>query len=400
LRVREDLSVVDTAARLDSLDAFRGFVMICLASGGFGISATANAFPESHIWQSLRFQFQHVPWVGCAFWDLIQPSFMFMVGMSMPFSYSRKSHARTPFLSLLSQAVFRSLLLILLGLFLSTGPKDSMTNFSFMNVLSQIGLGYTFVFLLWRRSFRIQIGTLVAIFLGYWAWFALTPVVSPEVDGTLLGLPRDWPILKGFTAHWQKNANAASVFDQWFLNQFPRTEIFRWNEGGYQTLNFIPSIATMLLGLMTGEFIRGSQNHRKNTLSLAAAGIVLLGCGWALNHYGYCPLVKRIWTPSWTLFSAGAALLIFAFIYTTVDGLGWKTWSWPLKIAGMNSMALYILSQRLTGWTADLLQSHFGQNLFAAAGEDFIPLVRSNLVLLCFWGFAWWLYRQRIFFRI
>ena len=261
MRVREDLSVVDTAARLDSLDAFRGFVMICLASGGFGISATANAFPESHIWQSLRFQFQHVPWVGCAFWDLIQPSFMFMVGMSMPFSYSRKSHARTPFLSLLSQAVFRSLLLILLGLFLSTGPKDSMTNFSFMNVLSQIGLGYTFVFLLWRRSFRIQIGTLVAIFLGYWAWFALTPVVSPEVDGTLLGLPRDWPILKGFTAHWQKNANAASVFDQWFLNQFPRTEIFRWNEGGYQTLNFIPSIATMLLGLMTGEFIRGSQNR-------------------------------------------------------------------------------------------------------------------------------------------
>ncbi|MBC8115408.1 MAG: DUF5009 domain-containing protein, partial [Candidatus Saccharimonas sp.] len=71
---------VDPSARLGSLDAYRGFVMICLAANGFGIAATAKNFPNSSLWQSLKFQFDHVPWVGCAFWDLIQPSFMFMVG--------------------------------------------------------------------------------------------------------------------------------------------------------------------------------------------------------------------------------------------------------------------------------------------------------------------------------
>lgn len=392
--------VVDPAVRLGSLDAYRGFVMICLAANGFGIAATAKAFPDSPLWQMLRYQFDHVPWVGCAFWDLIQPSFMFMVGVALPYSYAKRAAAGESFGRLLGHAVLRSLVLVLLGIFLSTGSKHTMTNFTFVNVLTQIGLGYTFLFLLWRRSVRTQLSALIAILAGYWAWFALTPVAGPEFDFSKVGVPSDWPFLTGFAAHWQKNANPAATFDLLFLNLFPRPEPFVFNEGGYQTLNFIPSLGTMLMGLMTGEFIRRSPGHARTFAGLAGAGVMLLALGWAADHFGLCPLVKRIWTPGWTLFSTGWTLLMLAGFYGVIDGLGWKAWSWPLKVAGMNSIALYVMAQLLKGWTGDSLQRHFGAGLFNLCGEAYAPLVKANLVLLCFWLFVWWLYRQRIFFRI
>lgn len=391
---------VDPSARLGSLDAYRGFVMICLAANGFGIAATAKTFPDGSLWQSLKFQFDHVPWVGCAFWDLIQPSFMFMVGVALPYSYAKREATGESFRRMLGHAAVRSLVLILIGLFLSTGSKHTMTNFTFVNVLTQIGLGYTFLFLLWRRSPGTQLSALIAILVGYWAWFALTPAVGSDFDFTKVGVPADWPFLTGFAAHWQKNANPAATFDLWFLNLFPRPEPFVFNEGGYQTLNFIPSLGTMLLGLMTGEFIRRSRGHAKTFFSLTAAGVVCLGAGWVLNEFGLCPAVKRIWTPSWALYSTGWTLLMLAGFYGVIDGLGAKAWSWPLKVAGMNSIALYVLSQLLKNWTGDTLQRHLGAGLFNLLGEAYAPLLRANLILLCFWLFVWWLYRQRIFFRI
>ncbi len=91
---------------------------------------------------------------------------------------------------------------------------------------------------------------------------------------------------------------------------------------------------------------------------------------------------------------------MLAGFYGVIDGLGAKAWSWPLKVAGMNSIALYVMSQLLKNWTGDSLQRHFGAGLFNALGENCAPLVKANLILLCFWLFVWWLYRQRIFFRI
>lgn len=398
--VNRDAKLIDPSARLGSLDAYRGFVMICLAANGFGIAETAKNFPDSSFWKALHFQFDHVPWVGCAFWDLIQPSFMFMVGVSLPYSYAKRATAGESYRSMLGHAVIRSFVLIALGIFLSTGRKDTMTNFTFVNVLTQIGLGYTFLFLLWDRPFKMQLSALVAILIGYWGWFALTPVVGPGFDFKKVGVPEDWKFLTGFAAHWQKNSNPAATVDLWFLNLFSRPEPFVFNAGGYQTLNFIPALGTMLMGLMTGEFIRRAQGHSRTFWTLAGTGVVLLALGWLADGFGICPLVKRIWTPSWTLFSTGWTLLMLAGFYGVIDVCGWKAWSWPLKVAGMNSIALYVMAQLLKPWTADALQRHFGTDLFSMLGDSHAPLVKANLVLLCFWLFVWWLYRQRIFFRI
>ena len=132
-----------TSGRLQSLDAYRGLIMVTLAFGGFGLASTAENHlatrPDSTFWAALRYQFSHAEWVGCSYWDLIQPSFMFMVGVSMAFSYAKRSALGRPYSRLLGHAVWRSVLLIFLGIFLTSNWGDA-TNWSFMNVLTQIGL--------------------------------------------------------------------------------------------------------------------------------------------------------------------------------------------------------------------------------------------------------------------
>ncbi|WP_397570560.1 acyltransferase family protein [Schlesneria sp. T3-172] len=437
------------SGRLASLDAYRGFVMICLAANGFGLAAAARNFPDCSIFQAIGYQFEHVAWVGCAFWDLIQPSFMFLVGVAVPYSLTRREAQGESSGKLVTHVLIRSLVLILLGIFLSSGGQP-VTNFTFMNVLTQIGLGYPFLFLLRNRGLAIQVAAAVLVLVAYWAWFALTPV-KPVDDPKDIHLPENWTLLTGFEAHWQKNANPAATFDRWFLNIFPpakdpareapttvtgtegetdegasgesaieparpgllgqigavlrrlvtRPEPYVFNSGGYQTLNFIPSFVTMLIGLMTGEFIRrNSGQHARVFKALLTGGLVLCALGWGIHALGVCPLVKRIWTPSWTLFSSGLTLLMLSGFYGIIDGLGWKAWSFPLVVAGMNSMVLYLSGQLLRGWTADLLKRHINDDLFNIFGEKYAPIVQANLVLLCFWLFVYWLYRQRVFIRV
>jgi len=385
--------------RLGSLDAYRGFVMLCLAANGFGIAATAKNFPDSTIWQTLGYQFEHVPWVGCAFWDLIQPSFMFMVGVSLPFSLSKRRAEGASAWSLWGHAIFRAIFLVLLGIVLRSNGRDQ-TNFTFMDVVSQIGLGYVFLFLMawWPRWTQWVAAT--AILVGYWAWFATYPLPAADVNPLSVGLPADWPLFTGFEAHWQKNLNAARDFDLWFLNLFPRKEPYAFDGGGYQTLNFIPSLVTMLFGVMTGDFIRQSTSRGRVFLMLVLFGVLGIASGWALDYFGYCPLVKRIWTPSWTLFSTGITLLLLAAFYGIIDGLGWKAWAFPLYVAGMNSIALYIMGHWLKGWAKGTLITHFGNTWPTMFGEAYQPMIESFAVLLVFWLIVYWFYRQRAFIRI
>ena len=151
----------------------------------------------------------------------------------------------------------------------------------------------------------MQLAAIAAILVGYTLFFGLYPAPGPKFDPTSVGVPDNWQYhLTGWFAHWNKNSNAAHSFDLWFLNLFPRVEPFRFNKGGYQTLNFVPSLATMLLGLMAGEMLPARKPVQKFWLLVAAA----LGCllvGWLMGEF-VCPIVKRIWTPSWAVYKLPA----------------------------------------------------------------------------------------------
>uniref|UniRef100_A0A7C4LLH8 DUF5009 domain-containing protein n=1 Tax=Schlesneria paludicola TaxID=360056 RepID=A0A7C4LLH8_9PLAN len=386
--------------RLVSLDAYRGFIMICLAANGFGIYQTFKDHPTGSWTRQLALQFEHVPWTGCAFWDLIQPSFMFMVGVALPFSLAKRASSGANAWQRGLHAAIRAVVLVLLGIWLSSnGPA---TNFTFVNVLSQIGLGYYFLYLLADRPRWLQGLTAAGILLGYWAWFATAPLPPDDFDYAAVGVPDDFPRLSGFEAHWQKNANVAAAFDVWFLNLFPRPdgEPFRFNPGGYQTLNFVPSLATMIFGLMAGELIRRNIGRGRTFFVLMLAGLLLLAAGYGAAQAGYCPLVKRLWTPSWTLFSTGWTLLFLSGFYGVIDGLGWKAWAFPCVVAGMNSMTLYLMGQTLKGATLKNLERHFGTGWYEVAGGAYAPMIQSCAVLLVFWLFVYWLYRQRVFLKV
>ena len=387
----------DTALppRLVSLDAYRGFVMLAMASDGLGLADVAQHFPESRLWQFLSFHSNHVPWSGCSFWDLIQPSFMFMVGVSLPFSYSHRRARGATQQSLARHAVYRSFILVLLGVFLYSMGR-SQTNFVFVNVLAQIGLGYSLLFLLLRRPMPAQVGIALLILVGYWYAFYRHPLPPADFDLATVGGLQPGKPYTGLFAHWNKGTNFAADFDRWFLNLFPRHEPFLYNVGGYQTLNFVPSLATMTFGLLAGQLLVGPRSQREKLHILIVAGTAALALGILLGQT-VCPIVKRIWTPSWTFYSAGWACWMLAAFYALIDCGGYRKWAFPLVIVGMNSIAIYMLSETLRPFILGTLRTHLGQERFTGL---YGPLTGSAAVLLVLWLICWWLYRQRIFIRI
>ena len=179
--------------------------------------------------------------------------------------------------------------------------------------------------------------------VGYWLAFVLYPLPPVGFDTALVGVPADWPHhLQGFAAHWDKNTNLAHRADQWFLNLFPRESPFVFNRGGYPTLNFVPSLATMIFGLIAGGLLRGAASRRDKLRALVVYGAAGIALGAVLHFAGICPLVKRIWTPSWAIFSAGWAALFLALFYWMVDVRGWRRWSFPFLVVGVNSIAMYV----------------------------------------------------------
>ena len=191
---------------------------------------------------------------------------MFLVGVSMPLSYSRRRARGDSWLRLFGHALFRSLILVALAVFLASNGS-TQTNYSFTNVLGQIGLGYTFVFLVLGRPPSVQLAVAVLILFADWLLFALYPLPGPEFPYGLYGANETQLLMNGFFAHWNKNTNVAAAFDRWFLNLFPHpsNDPFRFNPGGYATLNFIPSIATMIFGVLAGELLMSKTRPHQQT---------------------------------------------------------------------------------------------------------------------------------------
>jgi heparan-alpha-glucosaminide N-acetyltransferase len=386
--------------RLISLDAFRGMVMVLMLAEHMRLPEVARAFPHSGLWRLIAFNTQHVEWQGCSLHDLIQPAFSFLVGAALPFSIASRKRKGQTFGPMLGHAVRRALVLILLGIFLRS-LWSPQTYFTFEDTLTQIGLGYVFLFLLGFTRPRTQVVMLLLILICFWAAFALYPAPSPQFDYARVGVPQNWTHnYTGFLSHWNKNSNLAWAFDVWFLNLFPREQPFVFNEGGWSTLSFIPTLGTMILGLLAGEWLKGNGSKQQTLrgLVIAGTGLVLLGllCQWA----GICPIVKRVWTSAYTLYSGGWVVLLLAGFYALIECKGWRRWAFPLVVVGMNSIAVYVMSWTMTGFFGDALERHLGRAISVMAGPTFQPVLHGLAVMLIFWLILFWMYRRRIFLRI
>src|SRR3954464_8328918 len=389
-----------TSPRVTSIDAFRGFVMLLMLAEAMRLWTLHGAFPESRFWAIVAYNTEHVPWQGCSLHDVIQPAFSFLVGAALPFSIASRIARGQRFNRMLLHAMWRSVVLIFLGIFLRALER-STAYWTFEDTLTQIGLGYTFLFLLAFASLRVQAIAFVAILVGFWAAFVLYPLPPPGFDYPHVGVPADWPHLyAGFLAHFNKNANVSWAFDTWFLNLFPRLEAFRFNRGGWSTLSFIPTLATMMLGMWAGEWLRSARGAADKLKGLIVAGIVLTLSGLILQWVHICPIVKRIWTSSYTLYSGGLVLLMLAGFYAAIELAGWRRRAFPLLVIGANSIAVYVMSWTMEDFVRGALLRHVGRPAFGVFGPPFEPVLQGAAVVLVFWAILLWMQRRGIFIRI
>jgi heparan-alpha-glucosaminide N-acetyltransferase len=388
------------AGRLASVDAYRGLVMLLMMGEVLEFSHISRALPDSGFWRFLSHHQSHVEWIGCSLHDMIQPSFSFLVGVALPLSLARRKADGQSGIHRTLHAFWRALVLVLLGVFLrSVGA--SQTNWTFEDTLTQIGLGYGFLYLIAQRSVRLQWIAVGVILVGYWLLFALYPLPAENFDWGAAGVTADWSHnLTGLAAHWNKNTNAAWAFDTWFLNLFPREHLFTNNGGGYATLSFIPTLGTMILGLIAGGVLVGPRSALGKVRWLALTGVIGLVAGWACGAIGLCPVVKRIWTPSWVLFSGGWCFLLLAGAYLLLDVWQRRRWAFPLIVVGMNSIAAYLMAHLFVGFIESALQCHLEKNIFGLAGVALRPLLLGAAILFIEWLLLWWLYRRKIFLKI
>jgi len=389
-----------------AIDAYRGFVMLLMMAEVLQLSRVAAAYPTSIFWKVLAYNQTHVEWFGCSLHDTIQPGFSFLVGVALPYSLASRIAKGAQFAELLGHTLWRSLVLVSLGVFLRS-MHHSITYFTFEDTLSQIGLGYPLLFLI--AFFGAKPGrmkwvwvALAVLLVGYWLLWAVYPAAPANFDWNSVGVSPEWNAqhnYTGFAAHWNKNFNFGNRLDQWFLNLFPRESRFEYNEGGYLTLSFIPTLGTMILGLIAGVWIRQSRPKfpMKRFLVAGAAGMLL---GLALHYSHICPVVKRIWTPSWTIFSGGICFLFLAAFAWIIDVKGYRKWAFPLIVIGMNSIAAYCIAHLFEEFLNSSLRIHLGAHFFAFAGTGLEPFFQGATILLLYWLILLWMYRQKLFLKI
>jgi predicted acyltransferase len=387
--------------RIASVDVYRGFVMLLMMAEVLAFPRVARAFPDSTFWQILLFNQSHVPWTWFGLHDLIQPSFTFLVGVVLPFSIESRKNKGATHVSLLQHTIKRALILIFLGIFLRS-IHAKQTYFTFEDTLTQIGLGYTFLVILGFYSQRVQITALIVISVGYWLAFALYPLPAATFDYASAGVTANWEYnFHGFAAHWNKNTNLAWAFDRWFLNLFPRESTFLNNEGGYSTLSFIPTLGTMILGLFAGNKLNSSSVPAEKIKFFIITGVSLILLGVLLHITGINPIVKRIWTPAWMVFSGGICFLLLTFFYWVVDVAGKKSWSFFLMVIGANSIAAYCMSDGgVREFLSESLLIHLGHNYGQIFGLEYTTLVTGGSVLFFEWLILYWMYKKKIFIKV
>jgi len=362
--MEEDIRI-KPSERLVSLDAFRGMTMIFLISGSFGLSLLKD-HPTFGVFAR---QFTHHPWHGIYFWDLIQPFFMFIVGVAMPFSFAKRWERGETWNQSLMHVIRRSVTLFFLGVLLHCWYNKRLV-WELWNVLTQLSVTYFVAFLFMKKSIRTQIIVSFAILLFNYLAYRFIPV-------------------PGVTDPWQKDHNLGAFMDRILMGKINPG-------GGWVTINFIGSTAHTMWGVIAGLVLRSRGPEMQKVKLLAAAGVIGVVLGLALDPI--TPIVKRICTSSFIIISGGWALIALALFYWAIDVKGWKRWTKFMVVVGMNPIFIYMFVNLLGGWSNQFIGIFTMPFLepLGVAGQ----IIHKNILLLFYWYLCWWLYKRKIFIRI
>jgi len=357
--------------RLTSLDFFRGVTMFLLVGESTRLyEVLREPALKGTLLGAIGWQLEHHPWNGLHFWDLVQPFFMFIVGVAMPFAIGKRWQRGDSWRQTFHHALIRSGLLLFFGWALYCIGPGRLT-FELWDVLAQLSFTYLVAFLMMRKSAPVQIG------------FTFLLLIATEL------LYRLWPV-PGF--------NQPFVPDHGFGAWVDLAIMRKLSEGHWVAFNAMPTTAHTMWGVVTGQVLKSSRTAWQKIRILLIAGAVGVVVGYALNPV--TPIIKRICTSSFVIVSGGWCLLALAFSYWLIDVMGQKKWSVFFNIVGMNSLFIYLFTN--TGgaeWFRRVTRS-FTMGLFLWAGTLPAEIVTSLVVWGMLWGLCYWLYKKRIFIKI
>lgn len=365
------------AGRLASLDAVRGFDMFFIMGGEGLVVALAALFGFPDFGKS----FDHVPWDGLQFMDTIFPTFLFLAGVTFPFSAAKSRERGATDRQIALKALRRCALLVLLGL-VHDGP---LLHFDFAHlrvwsVLGRIGIAWFAAALLylWFGT-KARAGIAAAVLAGVVVFTCL--VVAPDAP------PGASPFSpEGNFGCWlDRTLTAGHTFKPLF------------DPEGFAGM--LPAVVTAMLGMFAGEIVRrGGVSPKRRCLDLAALGAALLALGLAVVPFS--PLNKALWSPSFVLVVGAYSTFLFLAFYAVIDVLGFVKWSFPLKVIGMNSIAIYMAQVVIGGWKAnDFLFSWAWRHLPESCGDLKRVLMNLGYTVVC-WLFLYFLYRKNTFLKV
>jgi predicted acyltransferase len=367
-------AAIGVPGRIASIDVLRGFDMFWITGGEGIIHALLRIFPSSPTMQGLDRQFHHVQWEGFVFYDLIFPLFIFIVGVVLPFSLTKRLEAGANRWQLYEHMAKRLIILIMLGLVYNGLLDMNFHNLRLAGVLQRIGLAYFFAALIvMNTKVRGQAIVTGSLLVAYFLILKFVPV--PGVGAGVL----------------TPSGNLSAYLDQHFLPRPFCCYLYGDNEG---ILSTIPAICTCMMGVLAGHWLRSDRTPTRKLIGLVIAGIasLALALAWGI----WFPIIKNLWTSSYVLFAGGWSLLLLALFYWIIDMRGWKRWAFFFTVIGMNPLTIYILDRVFDFGTIVAIFFHG----FIDYLGPYKPLVWQLGVIAVTWSLLYYLYRQKIFLRV
>jgi predicted acyltransferase len=363
--------------RLQSLDTLRGFDMFWIAGGGkiFHVLAAATGWGWALV---IDDQLSHPDWNGFRAYDLIFPLFLFMAGVSTPFSLGSRLEKGVPKSELLRKVIQRGLVLVALGVLYNNGLfKTNWEEMRYGSVLGRIGLAGMFAQILYLYNGKKALWIwFVGLLIGYWAFIMLVPV--PGCGAGLM----------------IQECNPASYLDSIVMPG----RLLRGDHDPEGLLSTVPAIGTGLLGIFAGNLLRTSNSvvsENRKVITLAVAGVVsiVLAVIWDTVF----PINKNLWTSSFVLLAGGLSSLLLALFYWIIDVMNYRRWTFFFMVIGMNSIVIYMIKKFIDfNYTTQAL---FGGILsyFPEPVEQIGGAIAQVGVL---WGFMYILYRNKWFLKV
>jgi predicted acyltransferase len=370
--------------RLMSLDALRGFDMFWIIGGGaiFEALAKFTSWPALNWWAG---QLEHKYWEGFNFEDLIFPMFLFIAGVSIPFSLNKRFQLGHTMKQIYGHAFTRLILLILLGFLLANGGIQNFDfeNYRYTHVLMRIGIGWFFATVIFlNTTTRGRVIWFVGLLLSYWAILKLIPVPG---YGAGVMTP------EGNFAGYVDRLLLPGKFFQWYFPGILDPE---------GLLGHISGVAMGLLGVLTGQFLiseRKNLTDLKKCLLIGAAGIIFLGIGlvWDMSF----PIIKKIWTSSFVVFAGGWSLILLSIFYFVIDVWKLRKWSFFFIVIGSNSIFIYACQSGILDFRR--MSDFFFKGLITFPSDPAVQTVIASCVyLLVSWLFLYFMYKRKIFFKV